>query len=455
MVVGVLANTGGASRNIKKFRGDVKTTGSVATNAAKKMGNFVATITGLGGILSAGGIIYSLGKAAEHIDGVAKSAAKLNIGTDRLVGLNHAAEQTGVSTESLDKGLEKLLRNTSDAAKGTGLAVEAFDRMGLSAERLNKLGVDEQMELIADGMENVKDQGDKVRLSMALFGREGGNLLNTLKLGSKGLQQYHDDAKRLGLVFSSEEAAKVEKFNDEMDRLKKATGSLGQKIIIDIAPAAAETINGFLLYVNRYQTGKDESRELPASQKIIKREQQARFRDRELTAKLGPQHERILREAGRGLKLQRSAEAGRMAGGKALLSTFTKLGKIGVNLKKNLDPVGDKLASSAKDLKEATLKGGLMAAVAPRQVDEALVEKIAAIGRGTATTTADPGVTGDRINSLLERGTSEAFLALRANVTGRNQDDIPKRQLDVLNSIDSNMEAIASRPPQELETIPA
>jgi len=242
LTVGIVANTQKAVAGVGKFRRQMNLTARSAKAATLPISRFATAITGIGIGLSAAGVASVFRSTAESIDKIGKTSSKLGIATENLIGLQHAASQTGVSTDTLNMAMQRMVRRVAEAAQGTGEAVKALKELNLDAQLLNSLSPDRQMEKIADAMKGVKNQSDRVRLAMKLFDSEGVSLVNTLALGSKGLQQMQKDAEQLGIVFSGEEAKRVEKFNDELDRLKKSLGSFGQKLVIDIAPQALQAI---------------------------------------------------------------------------------------------------------------------------------------------------------------------------------------------------------------------
>jgi len=66
----------------------------------------------------------------ESVDSLAKVSSKLGIATDQLAKLRFAAEQTGVSSNTLDMALQRMTRRVAEAGQGTGEAVNECKRAG-------------------------------------------------------------------------------------------------------------------------------------------------------------------------------------------------------------------------------------------------------------------------------------------------------------------------------------
>ncbi|WP_062570621.1 hypothetical protein [Pseudoalteromonas arabiensis] len=176
-------------------------------------------------------------KQAEFIDQQAKTADRLGISTEALIGLQHAANQTGASTESLNMGLQRMTRRIGQvAATGSGEAAVALEQLGISIDEIKDKSPDQQFALIAEKMKGIHEQGQKVFLTQKLFDSEGVKLLNTLNLGADGIAAMITEAEELGITFSRIDASKVEMANDSFDRAEKLLSSFGTKLATETAP---------------------------------------------------------------------------------------------------------------------------------------------------------------------------------------------------------------------------
>lgn len=169
-------------------------------------------------------------------DALAKTADKLGVTTEALARMRFAAEQTGVATNTFDTALQRFTRRLADAAAGSGPAVKAFEALGLSAQELVKLSPDKALAKVADAMNTVENQSQKVSLAFKLFDSEGVDLVNTLALGSEGLAMLAKEADTAGLSLNRIDAAKIEAANDSMNRASKLLAGFGQQLAIKVAP---------------------------------------------------------------------------------------------------------------------------------------------------------------------------------------------------------------------------
>ena len=114
-------------KGLTKLRGAVNST----------QGRF-AQLAGVAGL----GALVQTSRTA--VDELGKVSDKLGISTERLAGLQHAAELTGNSTRNLNLGLQRMVRRVAEAAEGTGEAQNALAELGLDAKELAQLSPDHQ-----------------------------------------------------------------------------------------------------------------------------------------------------------------------------------------------------------------------------------------------------------------------------------------------------------------------
>ena len=237
----------------KKFEASMRRSTKVVGGLSKSagvaragMGKLILPLLAAGAAaLSARRLFGGLMQEFKRIQTIAKTADKLGITTEALTGLQFAAEQTGVATNVLDTAIQRMVRRVSEASRGLGATGNALLELNLAAKDLAKLSPDEQFGRIADAMAGVATQGDRVRLAMALFDTEGVSLVNTLALGSEGLDKMRRDMKRLGGTFSRKDAFGVERAGDALKRFAIARRGVLTQLAIKAAPAIEALADNF------------------------------------------------------------------------------------------------------------------------------------------------------------------------------------------------------------------
>lgn len=184
------------------------------TGAAKIVSGFSSTVAkGLGGItglLAGAGIVNGMQSAAEAIDKTAKAADRLGISTEELIGMQHAADLAGLSSEQLGMSLNKMLKSTGSA----------------SIEQLGE---------VADRIAAMDDPAKRAAEAIRIFGRSGMQMLPLLLEGSAGLAAARREAEALNISFSRTDAKKVEEANDSITKLKSSIKGSFQLFVSEIA----------------------------------------------------------------------------------------------------------------------------------------------------------------------------------------------------------------------------
>jgi len=242
LAVSLTAKTGKFSAGFKK--------------AGKRVKTFTARIKRISGVMLkygsiAGGVAFAIGslmvkKSLAAIDATAKLSDRLDIATEKLQGLRHAAEITGAGAQAMDKGLGFMAKSLGEAKQGVGEAKDALKLLGISVEDILRRRPDQQFRMIADSMARLTNQSEKAYVATKLFGRGGLGLVNTLALGSKGLDEMQREAEKLGIAFNRVDASKVEAANDAMQRVKSVFVGVFNKLTIELAPFIEEIATRFV-----------------------------------------------------------------------------------------------------------------------------------------------------------------------------------------------------------------
>lgn len=232
LFVSLTTKTGPYSKGMTKA-------GAITTKFAKGIGGVGLKIAKVGAIMGAaavGGIALFTKRSFEAIDAQAKLARQVGASIDGLRGLQRAAIITGASESAVTKGLGFLNKALGEAKTGIGEGKQALEQLGLSADELAELPAEQAVSKIADGMNKLATQSDKAFVASKLFGRGGLALVNTLALGSKGLEEMAAGAKTLQGSMSASDASKVEEANDAVADLGLSFRSIFDRVAVAVGP---------------------------------------------------------------------------------------------------------------------------------------------------------------------------------------------------------------------------
>jgi hypothetical protein len=195
--------------------------------AQKQLEAFGAGLRSIGtrlagiGVAAAAGLLGTAKVFSEMGDVLDKMSIRTGVSVEALSELGYAAELSGADLEALEAGVRIMQRTLGEAAQGTSTAVEALDRLGLSAAQLAGLSPEQQFKVLADRISKVSDPTLRAAIAMEVFGKAGTKLLPLMADGAAGIEAMQEEARRLGLTVSTETARDAAQLNDALGTLWK------------------------------------------------------------------------------------------------------------------------------------------------------------------------------------------------------------------------------------------
>ena len=215
------------------------------TDTAKSVNGVLAN---LGVAVSVAGLTAMVKSAIDTGDALDEMSQRVGVSVETLSVWKPAAEQSGVSGESFEKGLRKLSTTMLEAATGSEDAARGFSAVGVEFKNQDgTLRATDQVLLdLAERFKAMPDGAEKTALAVQLFGKSGAELIPFLNQGRDGINELAAEMQALGVQMSSETAAQAGNFNDALDKLKLATTSIGNQIIASLLPALNDMAGGMV-----------------------------------------------------------------------------------------------------------------------------------------------------------------------------------------------------------------
>ena len=239
LAVNIIARTEKFTKNISRAGRTTKLFTATIKHATRVVATFGAAAAAAG----VGVTALMVKSQLKAVDATSKLSDRLGITTEKLVGLQHAAEIYGVSQEGLNVGMRDLVRRLGEAAGGSGEALATLNELGLSAKRLVRLDADEAFVRVAAAISKIETQAERAAAAYDIFGRRGVDLLNLLQAGGPEIRRQIQDAHNLGKTFTREMGAAVERANDAITRLKGAFTGLFRQFTIFASPLIEGGVN--------------------------------------------------------------------------------------------------------------------------------------------------------------------------------------------------------------------
>lgn len=227
-----------------KASGAIKGGGLAAIGAATgPIGAAGLAVGALGAVVSALGV-----NAIQTADQIAHMSARVRVSTEELSAFKYAAEMSGADLTVLEQGLNKVNKMMADAAKGNEKAAQTLDLLGINYDS-TKGRVDTTTEAflkISDATAYMTDDLDKAAVRAMVFGDKiGPKLTELLDNGSIGIRKFAEEARKAGLIVSSDFAKNATQFNDNMEKIKKNAEAIGMALAETLLPA----LNDFTAWI--------------------------------------------------------------------------------------------------------------------------------------------------------------------------------------------------------------
>ena len=230
------------SASFRKVQSEISTTTKLAQTAGhalKDVGK--SLIAGFVGV----GIIETFKSIGEGIDNTIASANKLDISVKTFQALSYAAKQTDTDISTLEMGLTKLRTVLAAAKPGDTIA-------GLSTDKLKLKDVASAYLDIANSVNKMGNEYDRVRALNEAFGAKGGQAqANLVRSGAGFASEFLASGKGL----NEKDVAIFDKLDEETKRLASSIQDNLQKAFIDLAPAIIGLGNALSFLGSRVAAG--------------------------------------------------------------------------------------------------------------------------------------------------------------------------------------------------------
>lgn len=188
---------------------------SLQTFAKNGQSSFSALKSAIAG-LGIYALIRGLDQTTDSVSKLADESQRLNVSVESLQRLQFAAEQVGVSADSVNLAISRMLVNLGRATTEGGEAAIPFTQLGLSLDYLNSLNPDEQFAAIAASLATIQDPAIQAAAGTEVFSRAFMNIGAFIKSDiPKNIAIF----KSLGAELSGNQVNAVDAYGDKVSEL--------------------------------------------------------------------------------------------------------------------------------------------------------------------------------------------------------------------------------------------
>lgn len=211
-----------------------------AASEVDKFADFVEkSMTAIASLWGLQALHGALTDIAAGMSNIANTAGYLGITTNALQELRYAANQSGISIDTLDDGLKELQIRAVDATTGSGEAFDAFNKLGVKttdfAGRMREPL--ELLEEVADKLLLLPTQSERIWVLDSMLGDQGAEMLKMLNKGSFGLKKIRQEAQLLNHIIDEKSLNTAINFNKSIKNIKNAFDSISNTMASGLMPA--------------------------------------------------------------------------------------------------------------------------------------------------------------------------------------------------------------------------
>jgi hypothetical protein len=207
----------------------------VSRNLAGVAGAALGGLVVAAGAASAGLIALTRNSLA-NIDAQAKLARQLGGTTAAVQGLTRAAGLAGVSSGELTSAAERMNARLGQIIV-TGEGAEAtFRALGLTAQQLANMDVDERFAVLADRMRAAGMSSQQMAHHLRELGVRQASITRFLQAGGEEIRNSRRWVEEFGVAVSDIDASAIERANDAMSDIGTVLEGIGNRLAVAVAP---------------------------------------------------------------------------------------------------------------------------------------------------------------------------------------------------------------------------
>ena len=183
-------------------------------------GGLATAAVGLAGAVGIGALLSSMRDLGDRIG---KVSTQIGISAVNLQKLQFSAEQSGLSTDTLNTAMQKFAINIGKANDGAKIQEEAFSSLGIETKNLDGTtkSIFNLFKETSDGLGTLTDKTLQARLASELFGRTGVEMTVLFNEGAEGIEKYGNQLASVNGIIGEDSINAIQRFNDSWNLMAK------------------------------------------------------------------------------------------------------------------------------------------------------------------------------------------------------------------------------------------
>lgn len=223
-------------RNVERAKGKLGSLAGEMRDMVDTAGKVAVASAAAGAAITAAFVKAGL----DAVDSQAKLARAVNGTIDGLRALQETGHDAGVPINELNKATENLAVKLGEAQRSGSPVAKMLADLGLRAEDLANMDVDQRFAAIADRVRELGLSASQTADLARQLGIESAELVPVFMAGGDAIRAARDEIDEFGLSISEVDAAQVEAANDAMRRIFRTLANIRDQVAIALAPLIQE-----------------------------------------------------------------------------------------------------------------------------------------------------------------------------------------------------------------------
>ncbi|MFT6460700.1 MAG: hypothetical protein ACJA0Y_000189 [Maricaulis maris] len=185
-------------------------------------------LLGVGGVALGGTMLASMARTSlDFSENLVLAADRTSFTVDELERLRFAGRQVGVEIGQTDMAMQRWSRRVAEAANGTGELQGDLEKLNIPL-RDSQGNMRSSYDILLDyatAVENAGSSQEQLRLSFKAFDSEGAALVNMLREGRDGLEEFAHAAEDAGAIIGDELARNAAEAARTMREMEDTIGA--------------------------------------------------------------------------------------------------------------------------------------------------------------------------------------------------------------------------------------
>lgn len=226
----VSADISGLTSGLANAGSQVKRFGDKAADTASMIGAIGGAAIVAGAALGA----HLVRKTMESVDAQSKLAGALKTSYASMETLTRAASLSGVAQNQIESAAKKANIAIGELAQGSGAAGQALGKLGLNADSLISMPIDERINTINQAILAQVPASEQAAVAADIFGAKVGTAM--LALDPDTMKRAKTEMEGFGLALSDVEAKQIENAGDELSMIAEIIRGVLTQAAVKLAP---------------------------------------------------------------------------------------------------------------------------------------------------------------------------------------------------------------------------